>query len=243
MYRTIKLVKILITEQLREPISILWTTISPISIFYYNLLNKSRNQELTRESYTEISSLYFSYISASVAFFGLSLYIIGRRESGFIRSFIYTKQSRNTFLAAQILAYCTVSLIYFSTFYIITSISITDYSIIHYASLGARFISCFFLFSIFGLLITLAPLSFQNSSTTMSIIIFTAVGSAIYSTHSNNHFLQYINLINPVHYATDIMKNGLSHNIMAVLFTAIFFPATALLASKKMIINPVWSRY
>ena len=87
LIRTTKLVHIFTLEQLREPISLLWTLISPSALFY--LLNyRSPDLQAEKLSYIEATSWFYSYIALTVALFGMAFYIIGRRESGFIRSFI-----------------------------------------------------------------------------------------------------------------------------------------------------------
>ena len=72
--------KILTTEHLREPTSLLWSALAPCILF---IITQPTHAAST---YTASAAWFYSYISATLAFFGFSFYLIGRRESGFTRS-------------------------------------------------------------------------------------------------------------------------------------------------------------
>lgn len=84
---------------------------------------------LSASSYTHSAAWFYAYISANVAFFGLSFYLIGRRESGFVRSFIYRREAITLFLTSHALSYSVISLLYSSAFYIITKPLYGPYSL------------------------------------------------------------------------------------------------------------------
>ncbi|WP_178089949.1 hypothetical protein [Pseudomonas sp. WS 5051] len=101
--RAFQLAMIFIKEQLKEPTALFWILLSPGAVFY--LLIYSKGDDNFNQDYSAVTAWFYAYISSSVAFFGFSFYIIGRRESGFIRSFIYTPHARAVFLIAQLIAY------------------------------------------------------------------------------------------------------------------------------------------
>lgn len=86
--------KILTTEHLREPTSLLWSALAPCILF---IITQPTHAAST---YTASAAWFYSYISATLAFFGFSFYLIGRRESGFTRSFIYQHSAIKLFLTA-----------------------------------------------------------------------------------------------------------------------------------------------
>jgi hypothetical protein len=94
--RTLSLTSIFIKEQLKEPIAFFWIMISPCAMFYFFAVTRQDTNYFSN-NYTSISAWFYAYISSSVALFGFSFYIIGRRESGFTRSFIYSQESKLVF--------------------------------------------------------------------------------------------------------------------------------------------------
>ena len=169
--RALTLTKILLKEQFKEPISLFWVIISPCAIFYFLALSKNDTTYFSQE-YIYTLSWFYSYIASSIAFFGFSFYIIGRRESGFIRSFIYNKTSKAIFLLAQFSACSVISIIYCSVFYLVTRPPFGDYNVIEFLTLLFRFYLCYMVFCIPGLLFTLPSINFQNAHTLISIASF-----------------------------------------------------------------------
>lgn len=98
--RSFELTWLFVKEQLKEPVALFWIIVSPVATYY--LLAYSRGElSPSGMSYLESTSWFHAYISSSVAFFGFSFYIVGRRESGFIRSFVYTSEAKLIFMLAQ----------------------------------------------------------------------------------------------------------------------------------------------
>lgn len=231
--------KTFIKEQFKEPIQIFWIMLSPCFLFYYF----AYNQKLFLEEYISVSSWFYSYISSSVALMGFSFYIIGRRESGFVRSFIYTDRSKRKFFASQFISYLIISIIYFLSFFVITSISFENVSSADFIYLLARYIVCFTLFSCIGAFFSIIPVNFQNANTIISIFIFSMIGLHFISDVTNNSALILINNFNPFNHAINIMNSDTN---LLLLYVSTIFPsliASLFFSSKKMIVNPVWSRY
>lgn len=244
--RSTKLALLLLKEQFKEPTAILWTIISPSLLFY--LINHANNPEKNPDfNYMEGSSWFYGYIAASVGLFGFALYIVGRRESGFIRSFIYTSTSKIIFLAGQFLSYSVIAMIYCCTFYLLTKMFFGKLQASELFDIVVRFYACFLIFCTIGLILTLLPINFQNSSTIFSILLFTmiALGVASSGTTPENTFplADQINLLNPLHLANKIMRSGIQENIETLVISMTTLTITLLFSMRHLRINPVWSRY
>lgn len=239
--RVITLSSILLKEHIKEPTAFLWTLLSPCAIFYFITFSRGESIE-PLNSYTASTSWFYAYIASNVALFGFSFYIIGRRESGFVRSFIFNKSARTIFLFSHFLGYSIISLLYCSIFYLATKPVHGNYSIYEAAHLLAGFYVCFLLFCIPGLLLALAPLKFQTASTLFSIISFTMLTFAFFG-NSDSNALGHLNVYNPLELAKKIITASLKDLSLAAMtiFTAFLF--TALAFVKHFRINPVWSRY
>ena len=241
--RAVGLGLIFIKEQAKEPTAFFWTILSPAVLFY--LLNYSRgNTPPYNTDYIAATSWFYAYISSSVAFFGFSFYIIGRRESGFIRSFIYKFESRVVFLLGQFFAYSLISILYCATFYCLTRPAFGSLFIEEILFISGRFYLCFLLFSIPGLLLTLPPITFQNANTLFSIAAFSMLILGIYGASSSlSGISSIIRCINPLAMANDILLQGAIDNKVLTFTIIIVFIGTLLSTLRLLRINPVWSRY
>jgi ABC-2 type transport system permease protein len=240
--RCISLALLLIKEQLKEPIALFWIIISPAAIYYLLSYSKGSSFPLTT-SYIESASWFLAYISSSVAFFGFSFYIIGRRESGFIRSFIYTHEAKLIFLLAQFLAYSLISLAYGTTFYILTYFSFGSFELPELLIILSRFYICFVLLSITGILLSLLPINFQNASTIFSIASFIMLALGILSTRQPHHAINLINTFNPLWIANKIMGEGIEKHYILTSAILLSFILVFFISLRFLRINPVWSRY
>ncbi len=240
--RSFALALLFIKEQFKEPIALFWIIISPAAIFY--LLAYSRGETYPfATSYIESTSWFYAYISSSVAFFGFAFYIIGRRESGFIRSFIYTPRAKCIFLLAQFFAYSWISLIYCAVFYYLTYFSFGAFELSEFLIILSRFYLCYVLFSIPGILLALLPINFQNANTIFSVASFIMLVLGMLSTRQPHPAIDLINTFNPLWLANQIMIGGFSKHEILISSTLLFFAGAFLLSLRFLRINPVWSRY
>jgi ABC-2 type transport system permease protein len=240
--RAMSLTSIFIKEQLKEPIAFFWIMISPCAMFYFFATTR-QDPNYFSSNYTSISAWFYAYISSSVALFGFAFYIIGRRESGFIRSFIYARESKLIFLLSHLLAYSFISIAYCTTFYLTTKLPFGDYSAVELLNIVLRFYICFIMFCAFGAAFSLLPINFQNSNTLLSIFSFCMLILGVMSTSTANHITDSFNLANPLTLANRLMEQGLESNkvITGTIITA--FIITLQKTFKHLRINPVWSRY
>ncbi len=238
--KPVLLAALLIKEQLKEPVALFWTVISPV-VTYYLITYAQSPMGTAPTDYLSRTSWFYAFVSSSVAFFGLAFYIIGRRESGFLRSFVYTPHTKVIFLAGQFIAYSVVSILYCSVFYLLTrqsSFDLTEYVVI----LG-RFYVCFLLFSIPSLLLTLVPVGFQNANTLFSILSLAMLALGIISIGSVSPTLVVIRYLNPMGWANRIMSVGVAEHAGVVLVVGVLLVLTFSVMVRFLLINPVWSRY
>lgn len=241
MTRANSLAGVFIKEQLKEPVALFWILLSPGAIFY--LLAFSKGDNYFNQPYPAATAWFYAYISLSVAFFGFSFYIIGRRESGFIRSFIYTPQAKTVFLIAQFIAYSGIALLYCLFFYLMTRLPFGAYSVNEALIIAVRFYSCFILFCIPGLLITLLPLNFQTANTVFSISSFVMLAFGIAHTALPESTRILTDSLNILNLGKNIMQHGIQSFCKPLMAGFIVFGASMILACKYLRINPVWSRY
>ena len=239
--RISKITGIFLREQLREPISVLWTLISPCALFY--LLKSDSIPTLSQgEDYIQSTAGFYAYIACTVAFFGVAFYIIGRRESGFIRSFIYTPEAKIIFLASHLTCYFIVATAYCITFYILTKPNFGQYSFAELCSILYKFLTCFTIFCSPALYLGNCRLKFQSANTVISILRFLMIMTALLTTKLQSQTIETVNSINPFSISKNIMS-GTLHPEPPLIISSLMLFAMFFLTSKKLKINPAWSRY
>ena len=219
----------------------LWTLISPCALFYF--LNHNNIPASPRsENYIQSTAGFYAYIACTVAFFGVAFYIIGRRESGFIRSFIYTPEAKTIFLASHLLCYFIAATVYCITFYTLTKPGFGQYSVAEFGSILYRFLTCFTVFCSPALYLANCRLKFQSANAIISMLIFLMIILALLTTKTQSHVLVVLNSINPFSISKSIMAGSLRPEPLLFLSGLILF-TLIVLTSKRLRVNPVWSRY
>ncbi len=239
--RISRLTTIFLREQLREPISLLWTLISPCALFYFITYN-SATAGVNNENYTQSTSGFYAYVACTVAFFGVAFYIVGRRESGFIRSFIYTSEAKTIFLTSHLICYLLAATAYCTTFYIITKPGFGPYSFTEFINTLYRFLICFIIFCSPALLLANCKLKFQSANTVISILIFTMILLALLTPKTNSQVLEAISIANIFSISKSIM-DGSTRAEPTLIVASLVLSLTLAMTSAKLRINPVWSRY
>lgn len=239
--RATLLAQLLIKEQFKEPIALFWILLSPGAIFH--LLAFSKGHIYFQQDYRSATAWFYAYIALSIAFFGFSFYIVGRRESGFMRSFIYTPHAKFVFLSAQFMAYSSIAFIYCLVFYLITRLPFGAYSIHEILIIAARFYCCFIVFCIPGLLLTLLPLNFQTANTVFSIASFFMLALGIAQSAFPENTRALFNTLNLLSLGKAIMADGIQTYRITIISAFIIFVITMKSVCKHLRINPVWSRY
>lgn len=233
---------ILIKEQLKEPVAFLWILLSPSLIFYFIYMTTQLENRLVI-SYLDYSAYYYAYVASTVSFFGFSFYLVGRRESGFIRSFAYSSKAKTILLLAQLLSYSAISLAYCTFLYLLTRPLFGDYEVLEFAAILLRFYVCFLMFCVGGVLLAQLKLTFQNAHTLYSALLFMMLMLMMSARMTQYEIVAIVNSFNPLTLASNIMlmegwtligASGLIAALLIVIMAG---------AVKLMPINPVWSRY
>lgn len=241
-FKPFSLAALFIKEQLKEPVALFWMVISPVATFYLISYARAGAGEVSG-SYLSLTSWFYAFVACGVAFFGLAFYIVGRRESGFLRSFVYTAGTKRVFLCGQYLAYSVMAIVYCSVFYCLTRAYFGPMEIGEWFDIAVRFYSCFVLFSVFSLLLTLVPIGFQNTSTVFSMLTFLMLAMGVASVSSSHWVFETVKAYNPMWWANKIMMEGISESIIPVLVAVLAFVLAFGLTLRFLRINPVWSRY
>jgi ABC-2 type transport system permease protein len=240
--RSIALAGLFVKEQLKEPIALFWIVVSP-AVTYYLLAYSRGGFSPSGTSYLDSTSWFYAYISSSVAFYGFSFYIVGRRESGFTRSFIYTFESKLVFMLAQFFAYSIIAFIYYGVFYMLTCFNFGGFEMVQFFLIFFRFYLSFMLFCVPGLLLALLPINFQNANTIFSVVSFGMLALGIFSAGALRQDPGFIIRMNPLYLANKILAGGVEQNLVLVMGVFVVFVVTFLLSMRWLHINPVWSRY
>ncbi|MHC6224734.1 hypothetical protein ACYU03_08190 [Pseudomonas sp. X10] len=240
--RTLYISAKLFMEQLKEPSTLLWTTLSPSAFFILVSGSRQTSGSSPIDDYIGSAAWFYAYISSSIALFGLSLYLIGRRESGFVRSFIYRKQAISIFLAAHLLCYSAISLLHFSAFYLITKAIYGSYELHEFLHLMASYYVSYLFFSCIGLIGSLLPLKFTTASTLFSIIAFTMLALGYMGAVQLNSGLNFLRDNNPLAFSTKIFLGEIPLTSSALFASALLF-TSILITYRYYRIQPVWSRY
>ncbi len=233
--------KLLLTEHLRDPTAILWAGIAPCIMFTV-LIQSNLKQDAPPLDYTSSSAWFYSYIAANSALYGFSFYLIGRRESGFVRSFIYKPASIKIFLYAHTACYSLISLFYCAVFYLVTKPLYGAYSAMELLHVTTCFYTCYLLFSCLGLAIVSMPLKFTTASTAFSLLSFWMLLSGYLGSLQNSGPIQYASVINPLYLTTMIISGQipLAFSLPIAIAGAL---AGLFLTWKFFRIQPIWSRY
>jgi len=242
LLKPLLLAGLFIKEQLKEPVALFWIVISPAVTFY--LIAYARVGEGTlSQRYLDNTSWFYAFVSSSVALFGLAFYIVGRRESGFLRSFVYTRRTKTIFLLGQFFAYSIMSVIYCSVFYVFTRNYFGVMDVTEFFVVLGRFYICFLLFSVPSLLLTLIPMGFQNTNTVFSIFSFLMLVLGVVSANASHRVFEVIRYFNPMWWANQIMSLGVAECAFLVRVVVCLFVISFLMLIRFLLINPVWSRY
>jgi ABC-2 type transport system permease protein len=228
--------KILTIEHLREPTSLLWSALAPCILFIIT------NQKYTTSTYIDSAAWFYSYISATIAFFGFSFYLIGRRESGFTRSFIYQHAAIKIFLTAHTLSYLLLSSLYASLFYLLTKPLQGHYSLSEFLYLMACFYTSYLMFTCIGLEIAALPIKFSTASTLFSLMSFLMLISGYTGATLEHDISHPLTLINPLFLSAQIFHGKTS--LLNGFIIALTASATSIyLTSRYFRTQPIWSRY
>ncbi|MDZ5601982.1 hypothetical protein SJI00_04200 [Pseudomonas sp. RP23018S] len=231
---------VLIKEQTREPMAVLWTIIYPC-VLYVMLQRTKTDSALAATDYLATSAWFYTYLAATNAFFGLSLYLIGRRESGFVRSFIYRPEAIKIFLIAHVMTHIGVALVYASIFYGVTRSMLGMLSVAEYVQVIIGYLLSYWVFASVGLLIALLPIKYSSANTLFSIISFFMLTSTFVGALYGDSGLVGLMSYSPLALCA-VFFDGVT-NVWTALGIAALFIGSVLIVGRFFRVHPVWGRY
>jgi ABC-2 type transport system permease protein len=194
------------------------------------------------ELYIDRAAWCLAYIALFVAATGFGLYLVGRRESGFVRAFLDSPARRGRFLVAQYLASMIMAMGYGLAFLAITAYTLTDIGMTPLLVLLAKYtmtVACFMFGAIF---IAALPLTFRSASSIMSAFMTIAVVAGVASQAARaapNPVLLYLNpFCAAAHFMTDAIAEAMVVPVLAaqVLMSA----ALGAYGLWRLRVNPEW---
>ncbi len=242
LFSVIRLSRLLLIEQIREPVGLFWSTIAPPLLF--TLLNNEyiKNQPLSVDWYISKSGWYLSYIAITVSLFGFALYFIGRRESGFVKSFIVGKKLMRLFIFSQFITSVILALGSYIIFIVITA-TISNIDILSVILvLFLPFVTVLVLTMFGALSIAALPITFQNAGSGISIFSAVMLILSISGNQSNSYgIINILNQFNPLHIWANYLSEG-GHLSPEQLILSITLCILGLVGYRLFRIAPVWSR-
>ncbi len=236
-----RLTRLFIIEQIREPLALFWSLLAPPLLFLFLNIDALGTGVTSPEWYKQQASWYLSYLALSVSLFGFAMYIIGRRESGFLKSFIQGNAGKNLFLCSQLLASFLLSVVYSIIFIAITT---TIYEVDLLRSI-ILLLPPFFIVSILfiwsAIFLSVFPITFSNANSFVSIIFTMMLIFSIASFKSDIDYIEYLNFFNPLSIATQYLSNKEFQSIESIGAATILL-ILGCYGAIKMKIEPVWNR-
>ncbi|HAG0017882.1 TPA: protein mcbE [Salmonella enterica] len=237
---TLKMTIIFLMEQIRTPFSLIWTIMSPTVLFFFLHFNEIEHHSGDTSWLGNQISWFLGYISFSVVLFNYCLYITGRRESGFIATFVHNLNGRLLFIRSQLIASLIMSALYVSFFIIVVLIGFQarpDYQIVMLV-LKSICTNAFMMISL--TFIASFRVTFQTASTIYSVLITVCMVSGIISLKYNTGIVYWINQINPIAIYSTMLQPDQELSLITIFFYSIMF-IISLISVLTFKTEPVWS--
>lgn len=232
--------QILVAEQLREPIGIFWSIVAPIGFMAFTT-HQSSQVVLDSATFAEKAGWCLAYIALTISFFGFGLYLIGRRESGFVRSFLTSRRKRNRFMLAQFMASLILCVAYGTTFIIITAFFLTNISYIEVGRLALCFFLVAIVFMVGSIFFASLPITFQSASSLMSISVTILLVAGLAASRTPSGGFEFA-LFNPLVSAAAFISGRLnSEHLLILTGQTVILLALGAYGVAKQRLNPEWS--
>lgn len=227
-------------EQLRAPFSVIWTIVSPVVLFFFlhfDNIDRYSGDKIWLRSQV---AWFVGYISFSVILFSYCLYLNGRRESGFIATFVHDTYSKRLFILSQLCASVVMSFIYVTFFLLIVYMGFRvsiNYDVI-FIALNSSAISLVLMFS-FTWLGSL-PVTFQTANVIFSVMVTIFMVLGIISFRVDDGMVHAVNSINPVLIYSNILNEHNPITMASGIFYGAMFLAS-IISIFRFRTEPVWS--
>jgi ABC-2 type transport system permease protein len=235
----IKSALIFIKEQVREPIGVFWAFGAPLA--YIAMFANSIHTRIDQPTFFRQVGLCLAYIALTTSAFNFGLYLVGRRESGFVRTFLTDSQRRHRFLRAQFLASFVMALGYGAAFLALTSAILMPMQFTQLLSFYVLYACVCALFMFGAIAVAALPLTFQAASSSLSIFVTVSIVAGL-----SSHDVQYLGLsaemINPFALAGKLISGTTSWAwLPAVSIHAVLLIAAGYYGIAHQQLNPRWS--
>ena len=219
-----------------------WSVIAPPLMFAFLNNEALGKQPLSVDWYVSEAGWYLSYIAVATALFGFALYFVGRRESGFVRSFITGKKNRLLFIVSQFISSVVPALLA-CLFFMVMTAAISGVDILDAMSVVLKpFIITLALNMLGALSIAVLPITFQNAGSGISIFSSVMLILTIAGAHADPAgMVCRLNQFNPLYIWAGFISSG-------GRFSQIHFILGIVMATLGGVgycwfrVNPVWNR-
>jgi len=240
--KIVKMASIFLKEQMRTPLSVIWSVISPTVLFFFlhfdDIDKKSGDTKWLREQL----GWFIGYISLSVILFSYCLYLIGRRESGFIATFIYSRTSKMVFIFSQMLASLVMLFLYLSFFLIIVCTGFqvlpgVDFIFLITSSMAISML----MMSAFTWLAGI-PVTFPTANIIFSVLLTIFMIFGVIAMKTEMTFISFTNSINPILiYSKCLSLRGASLISIGTELFYFLMMILSLITVYRFRTEPVWS--
>jgi len=185
-------------------------------------------------------SWFVGYISFSVVLFNYCLYLTGRRESGFIATFVHSMEGRFLFIRSQLMASLVMSVLYILFFIAIVFIgfqALPDYQT------GILILKTIFINMMIMISLTFMisfRVTFQTAITIYSVLITVCMILGIVSLKYNCGLVYWMNLINPIAIYSTLLQSDLELSTITIFVYSLMF-IVSLISALTFKTEPVWS--
>ncbi|UJD92412.1 protein mcbE (plasmid) [Rahnella aquatilis] len=240
-----KMIFIFLKEQLRAPFSVIWTVSSPVILFFFLHFDDVGKHSGDGDWLKGQVSWFIGYISFSVIMFSYCLYLNGRRESGFIATFVHDPYSKCLFIISQLIASIIMSVIYVVFFLLIVYLGFGVYPNLDIPILALQAIAISLVLTFSFTWLASLPVTFQTANTIFSVMITVFMVFGIVSFRMNDGIIFAVNLINPILIYSNVIHCGtVYYQAPGFTYTLVFYCAMIIISFMSIIkfrTEPVWS--
>ncbi|MFD1802391.1 ABC transporter permease [Mixta tenebrionis] len=237
-----KMTGIFLKEQLRTPLGVIWSVISPAVLFFFMHFDDIDRKSGDKQWLLQQVGWFIGYISLSVILFSYCLYLIGRRESGFVATFIYNRASKFIFILSQMLASLVMLFIYLTFFMAIVFIGFQ-------VTPGEEFLRLLLSGMVLSILIMPAftwlaglPVTFPTANIIFSVLLMMFMLFGMIALKKEMAVISLTNSVNPLLIYSAWLSEGKSplFSTGALLFYCLML-LSSLLTVYRFRTEPVWS--
>ena len=237
---TLRMTIIFLMEQIRAPFSIIWTIMSPTVLFFFLHFNEIEQHFGDTLWLRHQISWFVGYISFSVVLFNYCLYLTGRRESGFIATFVHSIEGRLLFIRSQLMASLIMSVMYVLFFITVVFIGFQARPDYQTVILILRTICINVMMMISLTFMASFRVTFQTASTIYSVLITVCMVLGIVSLKYNDGLVYWINIINPIAIYSTLLQPGIELSYITILVYGLMF-IISLVSELTFNTEPLWS--